>query len=234
MSDRYKVALFLTRSDAIGPNEFPDRWLAAGSGVAGNGLVSHIHNAACAADNPIENAPPAPYDAVDEYEFERAGDAAAFFASTTFTADWLGPRRSLLAEPPQVVSGPVRQVWNGMPATPEAVNILTLPVRRAGMAMADFFEYWSVHHAGLALAGQGTRERLVNLASCATDGRVFGGLASAPFDGIGNIVFDSGASLAAEFASDHYRLNMAPDEPRFTDPAKSRAMMVNARTVAIG
>jgi hypothetical protein len=57
------------------------------------------------------------------------------------------------------------------------------------------------------------------------------GLSLAPFDGIGTILFASQESMAAEFAGSHYREVMAPDEPRFTDPARSRAMMVREATV---
>lgn len=229
MTESYKVALFLTRAQAVEANEFSARWLSASPPLRTAGLYRHVHNAAVMADLPIENAPPAPYDGVDEYEFETAALATDFFISAPFVDHWLKPRAALLASGPLVLSGMIRRVWErpgGRPAT-DAVKILTLPVRRAGMSMEAFFTYWTVDHAGLALSGPGTRERAVRLVSTYADKRPFPGLGSAPFDGIGNIVFEGRASLQAEFASEHYRERLAPDEPRFTDPQASRAMMVN-------
>lgn len=229
----YKVALFLARDPAIEASDFSGRWLSAVPPRSWpKGLLQHVHNAAALAAVPIENAPPAPFDAVDEFVFDSSDAAATWLGSDVFASDWLGPRTALLAGPVKAVSGPAVQVWaqaHGRSA--EAVKILTLPVRRQGMAMAAFAEHWIVTHAGLALAGPGTRDRLLRLVSTPADGRIFSAFEAAPFDGIGIIEFDSPASLDAEFAGDHYRKVMAPDEPRFTDPASSRAMMVRETIV---
>lgn len=224
----YKVALFLTRNLEIGADAFSDRWLSATAPASPAGLSRHVHNAPALMEVPIENAPPAPFDAVDEFLFDDAAKAVAWFESTEFRDGWLGPRTKLLGGPILTVSGIAVEVWRqpGAPSSADAIKILTLPVRRQGMTMDEFAEHWIVTHAGLALAGPGTRERLLQLVSTPADRRDFPTFAPAPFDGIGIIQFDSLESLKAEFAGDHYREVMAPDEPRFTDPARSQAMMV--------
>lgn len=223
----YKVALFLTRAGSIPASDFASAWLAAGPPISGDGLLSHVHNAPTATEVRIENAPPAPFDGTDEYLFASAEHAAAYFASGRFRDSWLEPRMPLLGAPIAALAGAANAVWNQdcAPAA-DAVKILTLPVRREGMDMAAFVHHWLVVHAGLALDGPGTRERLLRLISTPADPRSVADFSRAPFDGIGVIQFDSPASLSAEFASPHYRTVMAPDEPRFTNPGASRAMMV--------
>lgn len=98
------------------------------------------------------------------------------------------------------------------------MKILTLPVRRQGMTQQDFARYWLVTHAGLALEGPGTRERLWRLASTPAHRRPLPGLECSRFDGIGVIQFVSISAFREEFASAHYRDALAPDEPQFTDP----------------
>jgi uncharacterized protein (TIGR02118 family) len=223
----YKVALFLTRAGTIAASDFASAWLAAGPPVPGEGLLSHVHNAPAATEVRIENAPPAPFDGIDEYLFASAENAAAYFASGSFRNSWLEPRKPLLGAPIAALAGDATAVWNqDRAAADDAVKILTLPVRREGMDKAAFVHHWLVVHAGLALDGPGTRERLLRLISTPADVRNVADFARAPFDGIGVIQFDSAASLSAEFASPYYRTVMAPDEPRFTDPEASRAMMV--------
>lgn len=223
----YKVALLLTRAESVPASDFAARWLAAGPPVSGEGLLSHVHNAPAVSEVRIENAPPAPFDGIDEYLFASAEQAAAYFASAPFRNSWLAPRKPLLGAPVAALSGAATEVWSQdrAPAA-DAVKILTLPVRREGMDEAAFVHHWLVVHAGLALDGPRTRERLLRLISTPADRQGVTDFARAPFDGIGVIQFDSPASLNAEFASPHYRTVMAPDEPRFTSPEASRAMMV--------
>lgn len=231
-AELYKVALLLTRNPAIAAGDFSDRWLAATPATVGAGPCQRVHNAAALAEVPIENAPPAPFDAVEELLFEDAAQAEAWMGSDAFRATWLDRAAALLGAPVQLISGRAVQVWE-RPGSPsdDAIKILTLPVRRQGMTMADFADHWIVTHAGLALSEPSARDRLLRLVSTPADKRDIVGIPHAPFDGIGIIQFDSLASLEAEFASDHYRDVMAPDEPRFTDSTASRAMMVKERIV---
>lgn len=231
----YKVALFLTRDPALPASEFTTRWLGAGAPAIGEGLLAHTHNAPAMAETPIENAPPAPFDGVDEYLFTSAAQAQVFLASPAFRDGWLAPRLPYLAGPLAALSGTAWTVWNREgPQASDSVKILTLPVRRTGMAMDEFADYWINRHFPLAISGPGTAERLRQAVTCPADGLALPQLQSAPFDGIGTIVFDSIEALQAEFSSDHYRESLAPDEPRFTDPADSRAMMVREFSVFQG
>lgn len=113
----------------------------------------------------------------------------------------------------------------------DSVKILTLPERRPGMTPPDFARHWLVTHAGLALAGAGTRERLWRLVSAPATRQSLSGLESSRFDGIGIIQFVSLAASREEISSEHYRTVLAPDEPRFTDPTGSRAMLVHEAVV---
>lgn len=221
----HKIALFLTRSAGCAPADFTRRWLEAGEPAA-PGLLGHVHNAPLDAEVPIENAPPAPFDGIAEFLFASAAEARAWAAGGALR-DWLDARSGLLADRPLALSGQAWSVWQAPgEAGPDTIKVLTLPVRRPGMSMEHFAQHWIEVHARLALSGPGAAQRLSALHSCPADGEPLPGLAAAPFDGIGTIRFASRASLDAEFASSHYREVMAPDEPRFTDPARSRAMMV--------
>lgn len=235
LKEPYKVALFLTRDPAVPAPVFTTSWLDAGPAALAEGLLAHVHNAPAMAETPIENAPPAPFDGVDEYLFTSAAHAGAFFGSPAFREDWLARRSSLLGGMITAVSGMASMVWNREGVRPtDSVKILTLPVRRTGMTMAEFADHWLNRHFPLAISGPGTPERLRQALTCPADGLVPPAFQPAPFDGIGNIVFDSMEALKEEFSSDHYRQNLAPDEPRFTDPARSRAMMVRELTVFPG
>lgn len=223
----YKVVLLLTRRDDIPAAGFTAPWLQAQRAApALPGLQGHVHNRALGRDMPIENAPPASYDGADEYWFADAAAAAETLASPAWREHWTRACEPLLGSAAQVLSGTPSVVWQREAVATDAVKIITLPVRRAGMTMEAFAHHWIHVHSGLALQGEHTRARLLRLEPCPTDGQHFAGLAAAPFDGAGTIEFASRADLQAEFAGAHYREVMAPDEPRFTDPARSSALMV--------
>lgn len=227
---RYKVALFLTRRETLSPAAFSTRCLRARPPIA-PGLLRYTHNAPAQADAPIRNAPPAPFDGIDELLFASA-EAARSWLESKAGRDWIDQRSELLAQAPLALSGQAWTLWKRPGSPPQhPVKILTLPVRPAGMTMDAFSRHWMEVHAGLALSSPGVVERLAALVSCPADREALPGLSPAPFDGIGTILFASRESMAAEFASGHYREVMAPDEPRFTDPARSRAMLVRERRI---
>lgn len=230
----FKVVLLLKRRADVPLADFTRRWLGPPSDDAlPDGLLRHVHNRPMSGDMPIENAPAAPFDGVDEYWFSDAAAARSHFAGTPFRALWLAPREALLAQPPLVVSGTPSLLWQReTPSTRTPVKIITLPVRRDGMTLAAFSEHWLHVHSALALAGPHTRDRLVRLEPCPRDGSSIDALPTAPFDGAGLIEFASREDLQAEFASAHYREVLAPDEPRFTDPSKSCAMLVAPVVIA--
>jgi hypothetical protein len=224
-----KIVMLLTRKAGLDDAGFTEAWLAASPDLVERpaGLIRHVHNRVAAPDLPIENAPPAPFDAADELWFDDQASADAFFSSRYWREAWLGARRQLLEKAPQGIAGTARLVWERPGARPaKPIKLIVLPVRRSGMTVEAFIEYWTVTHASLALNGPRTRERLRRLEACPQDARLPEGLASAPFDGVGAIQFDTLEDLNLEFSSDYYRDHLAPDEPRFTDPARSRGLMV--------
>lgn len=227
----YKVALLLTAASAK-DDSFRDRWLDCPLPDFPAGLRGWFHNTAGQGEVPIENAPPAPFDGIDELLFDQREDALAWFSAPEFERDWLAPRRHLLGGAIPAISGLAREVWQGARApAADTVKIFTLPVRKPGMDMEAFTHHWLEVHAGLALDGPGTRERLARLISTPADRLGVPRFETAPFDGCGVIQFVDKAGFGAEFASAHYHEVMAPDEPRFTDPASSRVMMVRETCV---
>jgi EthD domain len=228
----YKVVILIKAAESASPETLNHQWITAPVPVWPSGLQGYFHSIAAHEDVPIENAPPAPFDAIEEFLFDDISDAVAFFGSGEFSNGWLAPRRHLLGGPMLSISGPAISVWEGdtQPAD-DTVKIITLPVRKVGMSRDGFAYHWIETHAGLALSGPGTRDRLVRLVSTVNDDHVFGPVKSAPFDGAGIVQFASREGFQTEFASDHYHEILAPDEPRFTDPLRSRAMIVSESAI---
>jgi hypothetical protein len=223
----FKLVLLLKRRPDLTPDAFSDAWLALDGSdpVAPPGLVRRVFNRPFAGEAPIANAPVSPYDAAEESWWERKWDTAEWIESREHRARWLPRRLELLAEPPSAIGGVPLLLWGPDSGIPEGtVKILVLPVARRGLTVQEFRNYWTGTHAELALGGPGTMERLVRLENTPSD--------SAPsifkrtqYDGIGTIAFESADALHAEFESDYYREILAPDEPRFTNPDFSRALL---------
>lgn len=226
LSTAYKVCLLLPSSEHVRAAGLVSLCRHAAAASDRYGPLSFVCNVADNSAIPIENAPAAPFDAVMEFVFDNADKAEGFFTSRDFAESGLGAGYHLHG-PILTISGQATRVWQGSrPAATDTVKIVTLPVRRPGMDMATFSRHWLSIHAGLALANAITRDRLVQLASTPADRRQFADMKPADFDGMGVIQFVDREGFDAEFASDHYRDVMAPDEPRFTDIQRSRAMMV--------
>jgi len=179
---------------------------------------------------PVRNVQAGVFDFVDELLFASAQDCQTWVQSGGLEWEWLAPRGGLLDGPALMIAGSFTVMWDrGGPLPTGAIKILTLPVRRQGMERDAFAAHWTQRHPGLALEGEGTKERLRRLEATLAGPLPAGlppGIVPAPFDGIGVIRFDSKEDLDREFASAHYREVMAPDEPRFTDPSRSNALMV--------
>jgi hypothetical protein len=218
----FKVVLLLKRRPEIAAADFTRLWTEGRP--SGPGLADYVHNRAMTDDMPIENAPPAPFDAADEFWFADAAAAATFFSAPSAKALW----QSMLAQPPLAVAGPSRELWRqDAPRPPKPIKIITLPKRPAGMSEAAFGDHWiNVHFLKLALPAPGVKERLYRYEVCLQASEPVPGLGAAPFDGSGIIEFVSAEALRTEFSSQNYREVMAPDEPRFTDPTRSSALMV--------
>lgn len=225
----FKVVLLLKRHPEVPATEFTQRWLGRppDGGALHAGVLRHVHNRTVGDDMPIENAPSAPFDGVDEYWFADAPAARAYFESPDFLDRWMAPREALLAQPPGMLSGAPTLIWQREVSRPsDPVKIITLPVRREGMMPEAFGNHWIHVHSMLALQGPRTKERLQRLEACPCDIDRMAVFPAAPFDGAGSIEFASREDLQAEFSSPHYRDVMAPDELGFTDPSRSCALMV--------
>jgi len=230
----YKAVLLLKRRPDLASVAFSQDWLDVPWAAFGRreNVLRHVHNRAVQEHTPIENAPMAAFDAVDEYWFRDVGAARSYFLDRAFADTWHALGAPLLSAPPLALSGPAHLLWHRHVARPaDPVKIVTLPVRRARMTPEAFGRHWINVHSVLALDGPKTRTRLHRLEPCLSDNNSIIGFPAAPFDGVGTIEFADRSDLHAEFASDYYRNVLAPDEPRFTDPSRSAALMVEAFTI---
>lgn len=232
----YKVILLLEAGGQAAPATLTQHWLQlpwhAIQGAVGP--LRHLHNRAIPDAMPIENAPPATMDAIDEFWFEEKAQAHAYFDSAAFRDFWDLYCAGLLSKPPQVLCGEPHLLWERDVAHPvDPVKIITLPNRREGMTAEAFAHHWIHIHSRLALEGSSTKDRLQRLEPCPSDGSNVTRFPPAPFDGAGTIEFSDRRDLRAEFEGDHYRKLMAPDEPRFTDATRSSALMVEPLLVSL-
>lgn len=225
----FKVVLLLHRRAELSAG-FADAWIEAWRSLPAPAaeLVRHVHNRPLADDMPIENVFAAAFDAMDEFWFESAAAAAHFFAD-----DLVQETLRRLAERPfSALAGEPRQAWSRETVGKEGpVKVVTLPVRRPGMAWEAFYEYWTERHWPLAINAPDAREALRRVDMCGARSGPPAGLVAAPFDGVGTIVFRSLEAMQAQFSTPYYRDVLAPDEPRFTDPARSRGLLVRETTI---
>lgn len=225
----FKVIFLLAQRVDMSPGDLTALWLKyPWKSVIGHEMVvKHVHNRTIPDVMPIENAPAGMFDAIDEFWFADAATAATYFGSQHFRDFWGANCAKLLSCPPLVISGTPHLLWQRAASQASVqVKIITLPARKDGMSPEEFAHYWIHIHSALALDGQGTKDRLIRLEPCPSECRIATGFPAAPFDGAGTIEFADTQALQMEFASDHYHQALAPDEPRFTDPALSRAVMV--------
>lgn len=230
----YKVMLLLKARPGMAPDDLTRAWLEQPwDGIGEHGAVTrHLHNQTVPGAIPIENAPAAAFDAVDEFWFADLDTAKIWFESPAFIDFWNRHCADLLDGPPLALSGqPYLVLERDVAEAHDPVKIITLPVRREGMTHDAFAHHWVHVHSKLALDGPGTRDRLQRLEPCPADNAGVGGFHPAPFDGAGTIEFADRRDLQAEFESEHYRTVMAQDEPRFTNPAKSCALIVTPFTM---
>ena len=222
----YKVILLLQSGAKTSPAAFTQLWTAL-PWHSVEGLVRHLHNRAIAGAMPIENAPAATMDAIDEFWFSDKAHAKGFFGSAAFGEFWNDHCAGMLSTPPQALCGEPHLLWErASKHASDPVKIITLPNRRECMTTEAFAHHWIYVHSRLALEGPGTKDRLQRLEPCPSDGSNVTRFPSAPLDGAGTIEFSERRDLQVEFASDHYRTVLAPDEPLFTDATRSNALMV--------
>ncbi|MDE0545987.1 EthD domain-containing protein [Microbacterium sp. C7(2022)] len=228
MNPAFKMVLLLRSRDGLDADAFVDAWTALdrSDGIAAEGFVDIAFDAPLAGRVPIEGVQEAPFDAAVETWWERKNDAADWIVSHEFSDEWLPRRMPLLQNRPTAIGGAPRLLWESpSPVPADAVKVLTLPVAARRLRVAEFVDHWTGEHARLALSGPGTRERLLRLEDTPAPTPVTTRLDRALADGIGALTFASIGALEEEFASEHYRRVLAPDEVTFTNPGFSRAVL---------
>ncbi|KAB1652846.1 EthD domain-containing protein [Pseudoclavibacter chungangensis] len=224
----YKLTLLLKRRPDSSPDAFADAWLDLDRRhpLITTGLVRYVFDRALPGVSPIAGAAAAPYDAVIETWWTRKSDAADWVVSHAFEDGWLAPRSELLAERPAAVAGAPTLVWEReVTEDMSPVTVIVLPVARRSLRFDEFVDHWTGAHAQLALGGPETEDRLVRLEDTPAPTPPPSRFLRTRYDGVGAITFASYEALAAEFGSDHYRDDVAPDEIRFTDAAVSCAFV---------
>lgn len=222
----FKVIELLTAADGIDGADLADGWLAASRANA-DGLVRHVVNRVLATRSPLVGADVPTYAAIGEYWFEDAAAGRRFVAAAGDAG------HPLLAHPPIRLGGvPQRRVSRAPEEASLGVKIMILASRRPGLSFADFVDHWANRHIPLAIEHPPTAARLLEHEICPIDRSPDG--VEPPFDGIAAIRFRDAAALKAEIESDHYRDVLAPDEARFSDPARTCGLMVTAIAAPIG
>lgn len=231
MTVAYKLTLLVTRKPELTDDEFADAWLDLDRRhpLVVPGLVRYVFNRRVGGRPPIAGASESPYDAVIETWWTRKNDAADWVVSRDFEEGWLPPRMALLAERPAAVAGEPLVLWEReVTDDMEPVTAILLPVSRRSLRFQDFVTHWTGRHAELALGGAHTRERVVRLEDTPAPLTPPSRFTRTRYDGVGAVTFESIDALADEFGSEWYRDEVAPDEPRFTDPSVS-AVFVGTR-----
>jgi hypothetical protein len=230
----YKAMQLLKRGPEISPAYFKAAWTFALEAPRPAGLIRHVHNSPLGANSPIQNATTAEFDGADELWFEDEKAAVGYFESSFHRDEWLASRRQLLDRPdPEVIAGPSRTIIEEASTDRllAGVKLVILARRRADFTRQQFHDYWVGTHIPLAMNGSHTRERLLRLELCLPTNEPMRGVKLAPFDGASAMIFESAAALQAEFEGDYYRTVLAVDEPRFSDSANSRALLVEETTL---
>ncbi|WP_313800896.1 EthD domain-containing protein [Sphingobium sp.] len=220
----FKLALLLVRRADLSREAFATAWIKARK-AEGNapGLLRRVYNAIAAdGDMPIHTASTFRVDGIEEMWFDSRASADACLAviarDMQSGATWeLVDRRRVMA-----VGGNCHLLIETPPRQPdESVKLLLLAVRRAGMTVADFRDYWLHHHGQLAIAAPGAQEYHRRVEYCPIDALSASPFADTSFDGLATIQFHGQAELQAALCGDYYRDVLAPDEPRFSDRERS-------------
>jgi hypothetical protein len=224
----YKLVILLKVRPGLTSVAFTDAWvqLEREDQVSPTGMLRYAFDAPLAGPSPIENARVAPFDAAIETWWDTKNSAADWVVSRTFVEQWLPRRLELLASRPTAVGGIPELIWErDQPAPTTAVKVLVLPVAARRLRFQEFAHHWTGEHARLALGGPGTKDRLLRLEDTPAPSAATSRFEAGIYDGVGALTFISLDALAAEFGSEYYRTTLAPDEPRFTNPAASAALL---------
>lgn len=175
-------------------------------------------------------------DCFEEFWLESFDAAVALFDSEPYRVD-LAPREEALLDhaSSEVVAGTVHRVLDRLIRLDEvAVKMQLLGVRRPGLSAHQFRRYWLDVHSKLALASptlqqpQGGPRRIE---FCGTVGLCLGSVPVSGYDGVVSIWFNEAGDLQREFGSEYYRAKLQPDEPRFSDRARSRGVLTRESLV---
>ena len=169
-------------------------------------------------------------DCIDELWCESFDAAIALFDSERYRSDLARHEHTHVDQAAsEVVSGTVHRVLERkIQAGDSAVKMVLLAVRRPDFSAHQFRRYWLEVHSKLALGSpavsqpQGGPRRIE---FSAATGLGLGGVPASGRDGLVSIWFNRIEDMQLEFAGAYYREKLQPDEPRFSDRAKSRGVL---------
>jgi hypothetical protein len=228
----YKLVVLLPAPLEMSTGRFADAWddLDHRSPASAPGLIRYVFNEPMAEPPPIANAGHPPFVAAAETWWDRKNSAADWVVSASFRNEWLPPRLELLGRRPTAVGGIPQLIWEAPEQPgPDAVTVFTLPVASQRLRFQEFVDHWTGPHARLALSSPGVEHRLLRLEDTPAPKPATTQLEHGRYDGVGTLTFASLDALRAEFDSDYYRSELAPDELRFTTPTASHALLTRER-----
>lgn len=175
-------------------------------------------------------------DCIEEFWCESFDAAVALFDSDPYRTELAPCEQALLDRASsEAIAGTVRRVLDRPIRCDEAaVKMLLLGVRRPGLSEHQFRRYWLDVHSKIALASPTLQQpeggpRRIEF--CGTVGLGLGGVPSSGYDGLVSIWFNRAEDLQREFGSEYYRAELQPDEPRFSDRARSRGVLTRESVV---
>lgn len=229
-SEMHKIYRFLVRTPGCSPEAFAAGWrgglgaalVAAAPAIPG--LARYAQNDLLPVDSPLETARAQALDGIEEFWFEDRASAEAFLASVHDRPETLPFESAILGPASTLHAGPLHIMWQRPPEPQgDALKVIYQSVRKATLTPLEFQKHWLEVHSPLTLQGPTMRQHVQRVEFCPA------GAPGGPCDGVGAIWFDTLRHLQAEFGSEYYREVLAPDEARFTDPARSRGFMVRER-----
>ena len=113
----------------------------------------------------------------------------------------------------------------------ELLKVSCYLTRHPGLSHEEFYRYWTEEHTPMLdkpMPGAPKVHRYVQLYPIP---ETIPSLATAPFDGVAKIWFDTLEDAAAMFTSEHYNTVVAADEENFLDRSRTLFMYASEKQI---
>ena len=113
----------------------------------------------------------------------------------------------------------------------ELLKVSCLLTRRPDLTHEQFFRYWTEHHTPMLAKPQPGAPKVYRYVQLHPITETVPALATAPYDGVAEIWFESLDDAAAMFTSDHYNTVVAADAENFLDRSKTVFLYAKEKTI---